>query len=107
MKLERKVELLKKSYLHGYAATCTGMDWVIDGFGYLFTGIGSTFSLLSELMPNVLYSFVVWVTAFIVIWQTFIDMMTGGWNTGVNFFEDFNVAGILTLAPIFYVLYLY
>jgi len=32
MELERKVELLKQSYLHGYAAECAGMDCIIELF---------------------------------------------------------------------------
>ena len=32
MELERKVELLKQSYLHGYAAEWGGVNWIIKSF---------------------------------------------------------------------------
>jgi len=88
-------------------------DWIYEALGYVYLSfeyvlsiVSSVFSLMGVLLAAFLTTMADIITSFVNAISMFTDMMAGGYGVGVDVWETFGISQWITVAIIFYPLYL-
>lgn len=88
-------------------------NWIGEGFGYLinsagyaWTVIASIFIMIGQLLAAFITTLGELITSFVTTLSMFVDFMGGGLGAAGNLWDTFQISTWITLAIIFYPIYL-
>ena len=83
-----------------------GLTYLYEAAGYVVGMLSGVFSLFGELLGVFVTMVGDLILGFVDFLTIFTDMMAGGYGAGVNIWEDLGISTWITIAMIFYPLYL-